>query len=136
MTSYYSPDNLNQVKDLEKQLKKEDLAQQVIDINAQCKQEELARLVKLSKRSVGAAAGLSFLFPIGGYIYTRRWLPLLWFVLGVFTLSFGITASQPTEEDIGDTMLGLSILSGIAASVDNGRAIARSRERLKDMGID
>ncbi len=77
---------------------------------------------------------LSFFLPIGGYIYTRRWLPLLWFMLGGLLIGVTVSASEPDPDEAAGMAWNLSLIYGsIVAPLDNGQAIARSRQRISDL---
>lgn len=101
-------------------------------INEQIESEKLAEIVKLSRRNIYTAIILSFLVPIGGYMYARRWLPLLGFLLGGFALTIALSAIEP-EQDGSDTLVLWFLYGSIVAPFDNARAIARARERVSDL---
>jgi NhaP-type Na+/H+ or K+/H+ antiporter len=103
-------------------------------INEQIEAEKLSKVVKLSQRNLPIAIILSAIVPIGGYIYTRRWLSFLGFMLGVFALSVAVYATEPEEDKAASMVYTLSLLYGaVVAPIDNGRAIARARERVSDL---
>ena len=102
----------------------------VKEVREQLESEELTKLVKLSERDMTTTIILSIFLPLGGYIYTRRWLPLLWFFCGGFFVSALVSASEP-----GEKFLVTSLYGAIVAPVDNGKAIARARERVKDLSL-
>jgi hypothetical protein len=64
-------------------------------INEQIEAEKLGEVVKLSQRNLSAAIILSAIFPISGYVYTRRWLSFLGFMLGGFALYIAVHAVEP-----------------------------------------
>jgi len=103
-------------------------------INEQIESEKLGKIVKLSQRNLWAAIILSAIFPIGGYIYTRRWLSFLGFMLGGVALSIAVHAVEPEQEKADSMAWTLCSLYGsIVAPIDNARAIARARERVSDL---
>ena len=103
-------------------------------INEQIEAEKLGKVVKLSQRNLSIAIILSAIFPIGGYIYTRRWLSFLGFMLGGFALSVAVCATEPEEDKAASMIYTLSLLYGsVVAPIDNGRAIGRARERVSDL---
>lgn len=107
---------------------------QIEQLNEEIESQKLAQVVKLSKRSMAVAVLLSCLFPIGGYIYTRRWLPLLWFMLGGFLIGVTVSVSEPDPDEAAGMAFNLSVIYGaIVAPLDNGQAIARSRQRVSDL---
>jgi hypothetical protein len=103
-------------------------------INDQIEDKKLIQMVNLSKRSLPITIILSIFFPIGGYIYTRRWLPFIGFMLGGFLLASVVYASE-NDQQKADNMTGnLCFLYGaVVAPLDNGKAISRARERLSDL---
>ncbi len=109
---------------------------QIQAINEQIEAEKLAKVVKLSQRNIGAAIILSAILPMGGYIYTRRWLSFLGFMLGGFALSVAVYATEP-EQDKAASMAWTfcSLYGSIVAPIDNARAIARARERVSDLSL-
>lgn len=110
------------------------LKNQIQAINEQIEAEKLGKVVKLSQRNLWAAIALSVIFPIGGYVYTRRWLSFLAFILGGFTLSVAIHVTEPEQDKAASMAWTLCSLYGsIVAPIDNARAIARARERLNDL---
>ena len=103
-------------------------------INEQIEAEKLGEVVKLSQRNLSAAIILSAIFPIGGYVYTRRWLSFLGFMLGGFALSMAVYTIEPEHEKADAMAYTLCMLYGsIVAPMDNGRAIGRARERVNDL---
>ncbi len=102
----------------------------VEEVREELESEKLTKLVKLSERDMTATIILSILLPIGGYIYTRRWLPLLWFCCGGFLVSGLVSTSEPDEQ-----FLIVSLYGAVVAPIDNGKAIARARERVKDLSL-
>lgn len=103
-------------------------------INEQIEAEKLSKVVKLSQRNLSLAIILCAIFFIGSYIYTRRWLSFLGFMLGGFALSVAVYAVEPEQEKADSMALTLCVLYGtIVAPIDNARAIARARERVSDL---
>jgi hypothetical protein len=103
-------------------------------INEQIEAEKLGEVVKLSQRNLSVAIILSAIFPIGGYIYTRRWLSFLGFMLGAFALSMAVYTIEPEQEKADKMAYTLCMLYGsIVAPIDNARAISRARERVNDL---
>jgi NhaP-type Na+/H+ or K+/H+ antiporter len=103
-------------------------------IKKQIEAEKLGQVVKLSQRNLLVTIILSAILPMGGYIYTRRWLSLLGFMLGGFALSVAVHAIEPEQEKAGAMAGSLCMLYGsIVAPIDNARAIARARERVTDL---
>ena len=103
-------------------------------INEQIEAEKLSKVVKLSQRNLPIAIILSAIVPIGGYAYTRRWLSFLGFMLGGFAISVAVHVVEPEPEKANVMAGSLWILYGsVVAPIDNGRAIARARERVSDL---
>jgi hypothetical protein len=98
-------------------------------INEQIESDKLANMVKLSQQNLGLAIILSVVFPIGGYVYTRRGLSFLGFILGGVALSIAVHAIEPQQQK-ADSMAWTfcSLYGSIVAPIDNGRAIACSRK--------
>lgn len=103
-------------------------------INEQIEAEKLGKVVKLSQRNLWAAIILSGILPIGGYVYTRRWLSFLGLMLGGAALSIAVHAIEPEREKADSMAYTLCGLCGsIFAPIDNARAISRARERVTDL---
>ncbi|MEK0179241.1 MAG: hypothetical protein EAZ78_24455 [Oscillatoriales cyanobacterium] len=103
-------------------------------INEQIEAEKLGKVVKLSQRNIGAAIILSGILPIGGYVYTRRWLSFLGFMLGGFALSMAVYTIEPEREKADSMAYTLCALyCSIVSPIDNARAISRARERVTDL---
>lgn len=110
--------------------------EQVQEINEQIAKDKLSKVVKLSHRNMTGTIIISFFLPITGYIYTRRWLPFLWFMLGGFLISGVVAASEPEEDKAGELAWTLCAFYGaIVAPIDNGQAIARAREKVSDLSL-
>ncbi len=95
----------------------------------QRQEKELRRIYRLSCRSVGLAAALGLLFPLGAYLYTRRWK-----ALGIFFLIVMVVTLLTPEEDPDDFSPSLAgmILTGIGAAVDNTKAIRWAKEQIEE----
>ena len=102
-------------------------------INGQIKAKKKSEIVKLSQLNTSAAMLLSAIFPIGGYIYTRRWLSCLGFLLGGLAVFTTVYATEP-EQDKTDSMVWTfcALYGSTVAPIDNARAIARARERVSN----
>ena len=105
-------------------------------INGQIGTENLSQIVKLSQLNTSAAMLLSAIFPIGGYIYTRRWLSSLGFLLGGLAV-FTTVYTTELEQDKTDSMIWTfsALYRSIVAPIDNARAIVRARERVSHLKL-
>jgi len=103
-------------------------------INEQIEAEKLGEVVKLSQRNLSVAIILSAIFPISGYVYTRRWLSFLGFMLGGFAICVAVNVVEPEQQKADKMAWTLCSLYGsIVAPIDNARAISRARERVNDL---
>ena len=103
-------------------------------INRQIKAKKTSEIVKLSQLNTSATMLLSAIFPIGGYIYTRRWLSSLAFLLGGLAVFITVYATEP-EQDKTDSMVWTfcALYGSTVAPIDNARAIARARKRASNL---
>ena len=108
---------------------------QIQAINEQIEAEKLAKVVKLSQRNIGAAIILSAILPMGGYIYTRRGLSFLGFMLGGLALSVAVYAIEPEQQKADSVWTFCALYGSIVAPIDNARAIGRARERVSDLSL-
>ncbi|MCJ2541557.1 hypothetical protein [Thermostichus vulcanus] len=95
----------------------------------QHQEKELRRIYRLSRRSVGLAAALGFVFPLGAYLYTRRWKALGIFFSILFLV--GLMIPQEDPDDFSPSIAQM-ILAGIAAAVDNTKAIQWAKEQIDE----
>ncbi|MDJ1168968.1 hypothetical protein PMG71_05975 [Roseofilum sp. BLCC_M154] len=103
-------------------------------IHAELEAQKLTQMVKLSEKSLWATIALGIVFPIGGYIYTRRWLSGLGFMLGGMGLAIAVYAVEPDQYRADPMAFTLCSLYGaIVSPLDNSRAISRARERVSDL---
>jgi hypothetical protein len=102
-------------------------------INGQIGAENLSQIVKLSQLNTSAAMLLSAIFPIGGYIYTRRWLSSLGFLLGGLAVFITVYATEPEQQKADSVWTFCALYGSIVAPIDNARAIARARERVSHL---
>jgi hypothetical protein len=94
----------------------------------QVKLEKMATVLKLSQRNLWIAVGLSLLiWP--GYLYTRRWLPLLGLSAALVVILGVVNPESAPSNEASNTVLGLGV---IAAAVDNGLAIRCARQQVND----
>ena len=104
-------------------------------INGQIGAENLSQIVKLSQLNTSAAMLLSAIFPIGGYVYTRRGLSFLGFMLGGLALSVAVYAIEPEQQKADSVWTFCALYGSIVAPIDNARAIARARERVSHLKL-
>ncbi|MDQ2097577.1 MAG: hypothetical protein QQW96_08020 [Tychonema bourrellyi B0820] len=71
---------------------------------SQRKAKKTSEIVKLSHLNTSAAMLLSAMFPICGYIYTRRWLSCLGFLLGGLAVFTTVYITE-LEQDKTDSMI-------------------------------
>lgn len=108
---------------------KESLQQRASQIEQE--KEEL-RVFKLSNKSMPLAIVISFLLPIGGYIYTGRWKAFFILFGSAFLVNCLIILGSNNEKDgFQNAITFSSILGTIIAPIDNGLAINRAKEKLK-----
>jgi hypothetical protein len=100
------------------------------EISKDNEEQELRRTVNLSQKNMPVAILLSIFIPFAGYIYTRRFLPFILFMLGGFVF-VSIVSSNETEEQ--KYFENSAIYGAVVATIDNGTAISRARQRLKDL---
>ncbi len=95
----------------------------------QYQERALRRIYRLSRCSVGWAAALGLLFPLGAYLYTRRWK-----AFGIFLLIVMVVSLVTPQEDPDDftPSVSMAILTGIAAAVDNTKAIRWAKEQINE----
>lgn len=109
---------------------KNDLQKRLEEIASQSQDQELARTYNLSQKNIATAAILSFLFPIGGYIYTARWKAfciLFGVFVGILTISI---INEKDEKKIDSLTTFVGIVISIASSIDNSIAIQSAREKI------
>ena len=112
---------------------KNDLRKRLEEIDRQSQDQELVKTYKLSQKSMATAAILSFLLPIGGYVYTARWRAF--FIL--FGILFGIiflgAVNERDEKKIDGLTTFCSVIAAIVAPIDNCFAIHSAREKINSM---
>ena len=110
---------------------KNDFQKRLEEIDRQLQDQELAKLYKLSQKNIATAAILSFLFPIGGYIYTARW-KAFWIL---FSVLFGIiligTINEKDDEKVDGLATFCGVVAAIVAPIDNGIAIQSAKEKFR-----
>jgi hypothetical protein len=112
---------------------KNDLQKRLEEIDRLSLDQELAKIYKLSQKNMGIAAILSFLFPIGGYIYTARWKAfsiIFSIFVGILTLS---TINEKNEEKIDGLTTFWGVVLSITCSIDNSIAIQAARDKIDEM---
>lgn len=100
--------------------------------------QDLRRAYRLSKKSKGTVIAFAFLFPIGAYMYTGRWLRMLavWgsTAVAVIFLSIVLAAGTSDEEDAEGAFTSAFILGSlgltIVAAFDNLKAIDEAQKRI------
>jgi hypothetical protein len=112
---------------------KNDLQKRLEEIARQSQDQELASTYKLSQKNIATAAILSFLFPIGGYIYTARW-KAFWIL---FSVLFGIiligTINEKNDEKVDGLATFCGVVASIVAPIDNIIAIQSAREKIDEI---
>lgn len=110
---------------------KESLQQRASQIE---QEQEQLRLVKLSNKSIILAVIISLLIPIGGYIYTGRWKPMF-ILLGSLTVlnTLILMGSRNEREGFASAFSTSAILSTIIAPIDNGSAIKRAKDKIRQV---
>lgn len=103
--------------------------QKIQEISKENEDKELRRLVNLSQKNIPIAIFLSIFIPFGAYIYTKRFLPFVLFMLGGFVF-LSVFSSEAEEPKYFENAV---IYGAVVASADNGIAISRARQRLKDL---
>lgn len=109
------------------------------ELEAGIQAKENIRTLELSKKNIPTAVILSILFPIGAYIYTKRWkafgilFSALMGIAFVIILASGNKWSQKQEDDTG---VFLSIIAAIVAPIDNASAIRRAKEKIEELKND
>jgi len=100
-------------------------------IEGQIKAKKSSEIVQMSQLNTSVVMLLSAIFPIGGYIYTRRWLSSLGFMLGGLAVFITVYATEP-EQDKTDSMVWTfcALYGSTVAPIDNARAIARARKKV------
>lgn len=95
----------------------------IAELKEQDRKKQITKIYRLAGRSLVIAAILALAMPIVGYAYTRRWVPLLVFLLsaGVFGMLFN-----------GPPNLLAMLLGGALAAADNVIAIHKARIHLLD----
>jgi hypothetical protein len=106
-------------------------SQKIQDFSQEVEDQELVRIVKLSQKNVAIAVLLGVFFPFLAYCYTRRFMPLLCFCLGIFVLALAVYDEKDPNPD--NTIAGMGVIAAVAASTDNGIAIGRAKQRLQDL---
>lgn len=112
---------------------KNDLRKRLAEIDRQSQDQELTRTYKLSQKNMAIAVILSFLFPVGGYIYTARWKAfwiLFSVILGIIMLG---SVNERDEEKIDRLATFCGVVAAIVAPIDNGIAIQSAREKINQM---
>mgnify|MGYP001794805980 CR=1 FL=1 len=82
----------------------------------------------LSKCQSWKAISLSLISPTFGYVYTRRFRPLIWFCLCSLCLTIGTLATLDrfnADSKVYRIVLAAGIVSGSA--IDNSKAIQKAR---------
>lgn len=95
----------------------------------QHQERELRRVYRLSRCSVALAAVIGFLFPLGAYLYTRRWKALGAFFLIMMMVSLVIPEEDP--DDFTPPVL-VMLLTGAGAAIDNTKAIRWAKEQIEE----
>ena len=112
---------------------KNNLQKRLEEIDRQSQDQELAKIYKLSQKNITTAAILSFLFPIGGYIYTARW-KAFWILFGII---FGIimlgSINERDEEKIDRLSTFCGVVAAIVSPIDNSIAIQSARDKINAM---
>ncbi len=94
--------------------------------------QERDQTQQLAQKQIRATALLTFFFPFLGYIYTGRYKALL-ISLGLFVGVAGVSVSaNPKLEHQGDFTLGLQVLYGVGAALENARAVSQAKKRLRE----
>lgn len=112
---------------------KNNLQKRLEEIDRQSQDQELAKIYKLSQKNIATAAILSFLFPIGGYIYTARWKAfwiLFGIILGIIMLG---SINERDEEKIDRLSTFCGVVAAIVAPIDNSIAIQSARDKIDAM---
>ena len=110
-----------------------DLQKRLAEIDRQSQDQEFAKTYKLSQKNMAIAGIISFLFPIGGYIYTARW-KAFWILFSIFVGIFTIsTINENDEKKIDSVTTCLGAVMAVAASADNCIAIQNAREKINQM---
>ena len=112
---------------------KNDLQKRLEEIARHSQDQELAKIYKLSQKNIATAAILSFLFPIGGYIYTARW-KAFWILFGIISgiIMLG-SINERDEEKIDRLATFCGVVAAIVAPIDNGIAIQSAKEKINAM---
>ncbi|NJM00468.1 MAG: hypothetical protein HC924_17540 [Synechococcaceae cyanobacterium SM2_3_2] len=90
--------------------------------------KELRRIYNLSQRDYWLAILLGFIFPIGGYLYTRRGKAFALFFLSLTLIAMFIP--EDPDEDFFSPSMPLMIIAGAVAAADNANAIRWAREQV------
>ena len=90
--------------------------------------KELRRIYNLSQRDYWLAILLGLIFPIGGYLYTRRGKAFALFFLSLTLIAMFIPADP--DEDLFSPSMPLVIIAGAVAAADNANAIRWAREQI------
>ena len=112
---------------------KNDLQKRLEEIDRLSQDQELAKTYNLSQKNMVIAAILSFLFPIGGYIYTARWKSfciIFSIFVGILTVS---TINEKNDEKIDGLTKFWGVVLSITSSIDNSIAIQTAREKINAM---
>jgi hypothetical protein len=110
-----------------------DFQKRLEEIERQSQDQELAKTYKLSQKNITTAVILSFLFPIGGYMYTTRWKAFcIIFSVCVGLITFS-TINERDERKIDELTKFWGIVMSITAAIDNGISITNARERINQM---
>ncbi|MDX2255522.1 MAG: hypothetical protein NW214_08415 [Pseudanabaenaceae cyanobacterium bins.39] len=110
-----------------------DFQKRIEEIERQSQDQELARTYKLSQKNIATAAILSFLFPIGGYIYTARWKAFcIIFSICVGLITFS-TINERDDRKVDELTKFWGIVLSITAAIDNSIGINVAREKINQM---
>ncbi|NJK37753.1 MAG: hypothetical protein HC835_13525 [Oscillatoriales cyanobacterium RM2_1_1] len=92
--------------------------------------QDLDPTQELAQKNTWTTGVLTFLIPLFGYIYTKRYKALLT-TFGVF---LGLTTlcylSEPSLEEDEDFIAGMMFLYSVGATVENTRAIGQAKKRV------
>lgn len=110
------------------------LRQYIDSINDKEERKRAENIVRLSRLNIVVAVLISLVIPIGGYIYTRRWKPLLWFLLGITLIVVLMDVSSHDKKDIIARFYSmLAILGKLIAPLDNALAIFIAKKHLQEL---
>ncbi len=111
------------------------ILQQYIDsINDQEERKRAENIVRLSRLNIVVVVLISLVIPIGGYIYTRRWKPLLWFLLSITLIVVLMDISSHDKKDVIARFYSmLAIIGKLVAPLDNTLAIFIAKKHLQEL---